>query len=211
MLTVSHDPAAVESQLLGRELPCPRCQGRLRPWGFGTARVIRCGTPVRNRWFTPRRARCRGCQATHILLPAEFACRRADHAEVLAEAVELGATEGMGHRKIAAILERPESTVRGWLRDFAANAPAIIEAFAARVHLATADALGFWPAPAPTAAANALGMLMAHARVLARLHGTTAGPVGTMTWHSAALFAHGPWFFSPAGWPERCNTSPPCR
>lgn len=208
MLTVSHDPAAVESQLLGRELPCPRCQGRLRPWGFGTARVIRCGTPIRSRWVTPRRARCRGCQATHILLPAEFACRRADHAEVIGQAVELGAAQGLGHRKIAAILQRPESTVRDWLRTFKTNAPAITEAFTARVHRATAEALEFWPAPARTAAANALGMLMAHARVLSQLHGTAAGTVVTMTWHSAALFAHGPWFFSEAGWPESVQHVP---
>ncbi|RAX47981.1 hypothetical protein DQ353_17460 [Arthrobacter sp. AQ5-05] len=183
----------------------------LRPWGFGVARIIRCGTPVENRWFTPRRAICCGCEATHILLPAEFACRRADHMEVLAEAVELNAVEGLGHRKIAARLGRPESTVRDWIRTFKTNIPAITEAFTARVHRATAEALGFWPAPAKTAIANALGMLMAHARVLSHLHSTARGVVVTLTWHSAALFAHGPWFFSEVGWPERCNTSPPCR
>ena len=202
MLTVSHDPAAVEYQLLGRELVCPLCPGRLRPWGFGVARVIRCGVPARNRWFTPRRARCRGCKSTHILLPAEFAGRRADHVETIAEAVELGATGGLGHRKIAAILERPPSTVRGWIRDFKANAPQILAVFAARVHRATAESLGFWPAPAKTAAADAWGMLMAHARVLAHVHRSAGPSVVIVAWHYAALFAHGPWFFSRAGWPE---------
>lgn len=170
--------------------------------------MIRCGIPVQNRWFTPRRARCRGCQATHILLPAEFACRRADHVETIAEAVELGATQGLGHRKIAVILDRPQSTVRGWIRDFKANAPQILAVFAARVHRATAEALGFWPAPANTAAADALGMLMAHARVLAHLHRTIAPSVVTVTWHHAALFAHGPWFFSEVGWPEQVQHQP---
>ncbi|WP_220094052.1 helix-turn-helix domain-containing protein [Arthrobacter sp. AQ5-05] len=125
--------------------------------------------------------------------------------------MELNAVEGLGHRKIAARLGRPESTVRDWIRTFKTNIPAITEAFTARVHRATAEALGFWPAPAKTAIANALGMLMAHARVLSHLHSTARGVVVTLTWHSAALFAHGPWFFSEVGWPERCNTSPPCR
>lgn len=213
MLTVSHDPAAVESQLFDRELMCPACRGRLRPWGFGVERVIRCGVPVMNRRFIPRRGRCCSCGATHILLPAEFACRRADHAEVIADAVELSAAAGLGHRKIAARLDRPQSTVRDWLRDFRANAPAIVAAFAARVHRGTAEALGYWPSPSPTAAAHALGMLIAHARVLtdAHHHGVSAAPVVMMTWHVAALLAHGPWFFSRVGWPDACNTSPPCR
>lgn len=175
------------------------------------ARVIRFGVPIQNRWFTPRRARCCGCEVTHILLPAEFACRRADHVEIIAEAVELSAGPGLGYRKIAEKLHRPESTVRDWIRTVKANAPAITQAFTARVHRATAEALGFWPAPAKTAIANALNMLMSHARVLSHLHSTAQRFVVTTTWHSAALFAHGPWFFSRVGWPERCNTYPPCR
>lgn len=211
LLTVSHDLAAVESQLFGRELMCPACRGRLRPWGFGVARVIRCGVPLVNRRYLPRRGRCCGCGVTQILLPAVLAARRADHAEVIAEAVELSAVAGLGFRKIAVKLDRPESTVRGWLRDFTANAPAIAAAFAVRVHRATAEALGFWPAVARTQETNALGMLIAHARVLTDVHHREAGLVVMMTWHVAALFAHGPWFFSRVGWPGGCNTSPPCR
>ncbi|MDJ0358570.1 hypothetical protein [Paenarthrobacter sp. PH39-S1] len=100
------------------------------------------------------------------------------------------------------MLDRPATTVRDWLRFFGANAPAVVAAFAARVHRATAEALGFWPAAAATARANALGMLLAHARVLAHLHRCGPGTVVTMTWHQAALFAHGPWFFSAVGWPD---------
>lgn len=208
MLTVSHDLAAVESQLFGRELMCPACRGRLKPWGFGVARVIRCGVPVVNRRFIPRRARCGGCGGTHILLPAVLAARRADHAEAIAEAVELSAVEGLGFRKIAVILDRPESTVRGWLRDFRANAPAIVAAFAVRVHRGTAEALGYWPSPATTQKTNAWAMLMAHARVLADVHHRDAGPVVTVPWQYAALFAHGPWFFSRVGWPDRLQHRP---
>ncbi|MGP9504414.1 helix-turn-helix domain-containing protein [Specibacter sp. AOP5-B1-6] len=125
--------------------------------------------------------------------------------------MELNAAYGRGHRKIAARLDRPESTVRDWLRDFRANAPAIVAAFAVRVHRATAEALSYWPSPSPTATSNALGMLMAHARLLAEVHHHESEPVVTVPWQYAALFAHGPWFFSRVGWPDECNTSPPCR
>jgi hypothetical protein len=208
VLTVSHDPDTVEFQLLGRELTCPLCPGRLRPWGFGVQRLIRCGVPVVNRRYLPRRARCGGCGVTHVLLPAVLAARRADHAEVIADAVGLSAVEGLGFRKIAVRLDRPESTVRGWLRDFTANAPAIAAAFAVRVHRGTAEALGFWPAPVAVVNADALGMVMAHARVLAHLHRGGEGAVVSLPWHQGALMAHGPWFFSRTGWPGRVQHQP---
>lgn len=208
MLTVSHDPDTVEFQLLGRELTCPLCPGRLRPWGFGVQRRIRYEVPVVSRWFTPRRARCSECAATHILLPPGLAARRADAAAIIADAVELNTVQGAGHRKIAMVLGRPETTVRDWLRTFRANAPAVMTAFAARVHRATAESLGFWPAPAAVVKADALGMVMAHARVLAHLHHTGEGAVVSLPWHQGALMAHGPWFFSRAGWPGRVQHQP---
>ena len=208
MLTVSHDPATVEFQLLGGELTCPLCPGRLRPWGFGVGRSIRYEVPVVKRWLTPRRARCSDCAATHILLPSGLAARRADDAALIAQAVELNIVQGAGHRKIAVVLGRPETTVRGWLRDFATKAPVIAAVFAARVHRATAEALGFWPSPSPGAGATALGMVMAHARVLANLHRKGSGAVLSMPWHQGALFAHGPWFFSKVGWPDRVQHQP---
>ncbi|WP_129545468.1 helix-turn-helix domain-containing protein [Arthrobacter dokdonensis] len=121
---------------------------------------------------------------------------------MIADAVELSAVAGLGFRKIAVKLDRPESTVRDWLRDFTANAPAIAAAFAVRVHRGTAEALGFWPAPALTQKTNAWAMLMAHAQVLAHQHRAVAQPVVKVPWQYAALFAHGPWFFSRVGWPD---------
>ena len=208
LLTVSHDPDTVEFQLLGGELTCPLCPGRLRPWGFGVRRSIRYLVPVVNRWLIPRRGRCSECAATHILLPSGLAARRADDGAIIAEAVEMNIVAGAGHRRIAVVLGRPETTVRGWLRDFTASAPAIAAAFSARVHRGTAEALGFWPAPAATGQANALAMVMAHARVLANLHGTGSDAVLSMPWHQGALFAHGPWFFSLVGWPDRFQHEP---
>ena len=71
--------------------------------------------------LVPRRSRCRGCGATHVLLPAWCLLRRADAAAVIGAALE-AAADGDGHRKIAVLVGRPASTVRGWLRRFAGRA-----------------------------------------------------------------------------------------
>ena len=71
--------------------------------------------------LVPRRSRCRQCGATHVLLPAWCLLRRADAAAVIGAALEAAAA-GDGHRKIAGLLGRAASTVRGWLRRFAGRA-----------------------------------------------------------------------------------------
>jgi hypothetical protein len=58
---------------------------------------------------------------THVLLSIACLLRRADSAEVIGAALRQKAA-GAGHRPIAARLDRPASTVRGWLRAFSRNA-----------------------------------------------------------------------------------------
>jgi hypothetical protein len=58
---------------------------------------------------------------THVLLAVSCLLRRADGVDVIGAALRAKAT-GAGHRPIAARLDRPASTVRGWLRAFAGNA-----------------------------------------------------------------------------------------
>ena len=53
----------------------------------------------------PRRARCPGCAATHVLLPAGLVLRRADTVEAIGTALTANA-RGDGHRTIAARLAR---------------------------------------------------------------------------------------------------------
>jgi hypothetical protein len=118
VLTVGVDGAEVEGQLAGGELECPGCGGVLARWGWARTRVLRGGRgPVRLR---PRRARCRGCGVTHVLLPVFALLRRADLAEVIGAALAAKAA-GAGARPIAVVLGRPAGTVRGWLRRFASR------------------------------------------------------------------------------------------
>ena len=200
MLTVNHDGVSVESDLAGGRLACPECEGVLRPWGWARERLIRHGawadrSLVRHR---PRRGRCTGCAATHVLLGIGLAARRADSAVVLAAAVEAKAASGAGHRVIAAWLGQPVSTVRGWLRAFAASAGAIAEVFTALAHRDGADAAGLWPAPVPAPAGRALAAVTAYAGVLAARFS-----VATVAWQSAGLAVAGPFFFSAGRWQDR--------
>ncbi len=64
------DADAVAADLAAGTLACPSCQaGRLARWGYGRDRAVRLrgGRTTRLR---PRRARCRSCRRTRILLPS---------------------------------------------------------------------------------------------------------------------------------------------
>src|SRR5664279_1547521 len=69
-------PERAEEILLAGDMPCPRCQGVLRPFGTGRTRTVR-GLGADTVTVTPRRARCADCSATQILLPTEVVVRRA--------------------------------------------------------------------------------------------------------------------------------------
>jgi hypothetical protein len=113
------DPSVVEADLAAGRLGCPGCGGRLGAWGYAREREVRMLEGVRS--LRPRRAYCRACETTHVLLPAWSVPRRRDGGEVIGSAL-LAKAEGAGHRTIAARLGRPPGTVRGWLRAFARRA-----------------------------------------------------------------------------------------
>lgn len=119
---VGTDGDEVERDLLGGCLRCPRCGGVLGPWGHARRRVLRCrgGTEL----IRPRRAKCRWCGTTHVLLPDSSFIRRRDHVETIGEAIVAKAA-GSGHRRIAEALGLLPDIVRGWLRAFARAAEVI--------------------------------------------------------------------------------------
>lgn len=131
MLIVWSDPERVESDLASGAVACPLCRGVLGGWGFARWRVLRCeGGPVALR---PRRARCRSCSSTHVLLPDAVLARRVDTVAVIGAAL-MFASAGAGHRKVAERVGRPPSTVRGWLRRFRAVAARVAVFFAGWAH-----------------------------------------------------------------------------
>lgn len=122
MLIVSVEQARVEAELAGGLLGCPSCRGVLGPWGHARERVLRCRSG--DRLLRPRRARCRGCQGTHVLLPDLSLLRRQDEVSVVGEAIE-ASVAGEGYRRIAGRVGVYADTVRGWLRRFAERADQI--------------------------------------------------------------------------------------
>lgn len=130
---------AAQDALLAGRVCCPDCDRPLAPYGFAREREVRLRHG--SRLLRPRRAICRSCARTHVLLPAFCVPRRRDGVEVIGLAL-LAAADGEGHRTIAARLDRPPGTVRGWLRAFARRSEPIRRcAVRWTIALSDADAL----------------------------------------------------------------------
>lgn len=122
MLMVGPDQARVERDLVAGELSCSKCGEQLRPWSWARKRKLRNGP--KDVELEPRRARCAGCRATHVLLPALCLLRRRDLAEVIVQALILRAQK-LGQLRISGQAGVPLSTVRGWLSRFKERAELI--------------------------------------------------------------------------------------
>jgi hypothetical protein len=88
------DPDQAETALAGGLLAGPGCTRALQPWGHARARTVRDhghGTLA----LRPRRARCRTCRVTHVLLPAAVTVRRADTTAVIGSGL-LASARGTG-------------------------------------------------------------------------------------------------------------------
>ena len=123
MVMVGAVKAMVEADLRAGRLACAGCGGRLGPWGHARSRPVR-GLGGGLTWLRPRRARCRGCGVTHVLLPDLCLVRRQYGVAVIGAAL-VAKVCGHGYGVIARRLGVPKETVRGWLRRFAANAERI--------------------------------------------------------------------------------------
>ncbi len=98
--------------------PCPACGAPTQAW-HGYWRHLR---DVGDRLIWIPRVRCSRCGRTQALLPWFVLPWRWDAVTWIGRALELAA-QGLGHRPIAAVLARPETTVRGWLRRLRLGAP----------------------------------------------------------------------------------------
>ena len=160
MLIVCAEQVRVETELVGGLLGCPSCRAVLGPWGHARERVLRCRGG--DRLLRPRRARCRGCAGTQVLLPDLALSRRQDEVSVIGEAIE-AKVGGEGFRRIAARLGVYPETVRGWLRRFVERAGQIRAHFT-RCAVALDPELGAM-LPAGSDVADALEAIAVAARV----------------------------------------------
>jgi hypothetical protein len=191
VLTVEIDVEAVEQRLGSGRLACPGCSGALAGWGHARPRQVR--GPAGQVRVVPRRSRCTGCGATHVLLPVLVLARRADTAAVIGVALAAKAA-GAGHRRIAAALGRPPETVRGWLRRFGGRVEAVRVVFTGWCRALAPDPV--LPGPAGSVWADALAAVTATARALGARFGLGEVPV----WQVAAAVSGGRLLLP--GWPD---------
>jgi transposase-like protein len=165
---------------LGREVDpprpaCPSCGGRTQRW-HGYHRHVR---DDRDRLIWIARVRCTACGVTRALLPSFVLSRRWDTVAHVGRAVELAAS-GLGHRPVAALLVRSETTVRDWLRRIRSVATTLTTTLLAR-----AVALGWTGFDLPVAP---LPRLVAAVRALA---GRWPGDRSAGPWAIALLVTGG--------------------
>jgi hypothetical protein len=175
VLIVENDPAKVELALAAGELACPRCGGVLARWSFARRRVLRDEDAMIR--LRPRRGRCRECKVTHVLLPDLALTRRVDTVGVIGRALAAAAA-GCGHHKAASLVERPASTVRGWLRRFSSAADRVASHFRAWAYVMDPTLGPIRPA------GSALGDAVEAIGVAARASSLRLGPRPGWAWAS---------------------------
>lgn len=155
---------------------CPACGGPTGPWS-GYRRHLRADALLVV--FVPR-VRCRDCGRTDALLPWFVTPHRWDTVDVIGAALDLH-VGGMGVRRIAATIGRPETTVRDWCRRFAATAADL-----ARILLVAAVERGWSGFELPTAPRQRAAAAVA---ALASAWRRRRAPAGA--WRVAALITGG--------------------
>src|SRR5258705_13076595 len=94
-------------------MSCPGCGGRLRVWPAARPRAIGMADGILAE-LVPHRGRCRGCGATHVVLPAWYVPRRAYAVEVVGSVLVAGARTET-RRGMSPRLGLPVGTVSSWL------------------------------------------------------------------------------------------------
>jgi hypothetical protein len=128
-----------------------------------------------------------------VLLPAQFLSRRADAGAVIGAALEAAAA-GAGFRKVAQMLGRAASTVRGWLRRFAGRSGQVREFFTVLLVRTSPDPV--MPAGAVSTVAAAVSAVAGAAAAVAQRWPA----VGQVPVWTAASAASGGLLLAP-GWP----------
>jgi transposase-like protein len=176
VLIVENDPAVVEADLAAGVVACPACGGCLAPWSFARRRNLR--DEAGQMTLRPRRGRCRSCGKTQVLLPDVALARRVDTMAVIGRALT-AAAGGLGHRRAARRVNRPASTVRGWLRRFAAAAARVAAHFMVWAHALDPNLAAVRPA------GSVLGDALEAIGVAARAASLRHGPRPAWSWASA--------------------------
>jgi hypothetical protein len=137
-----------------------------------------------------------------VLLPVACLARRADGVEVIGSAFE-AAARGVAQRRVAELVCRPASTVRGWLGRLACRAARVRAAFAVLVRALDPGA------PVVEVAGPVLaGPVATVAAAAEAAAGRWAGRVPALSRWELASFVTCGGLLSPSFTPESVNASP---
>jgi hypothetical protein len=137
-----------------------------------------------------------------VLLPVSCLLRRADAVTVIWAAL-VGKAAGLGHRPVARLLGRPESTVRDWLARLASRAELIRGVFTVWLCALDADPPPLLPAGSP--AGDAVAAITAAAGAARR---RWAGRLVSLSPGEVASSVSGGQLLSPSWVPGLINTNP---
>ena len=205
MVTVRGSRESAEARLGSGRLAC-WCGGTLRPWGSARPRrVVTFGGVMQAQ---PRRAICRDCGRTHVLLDAGLLSRRKYAAAVIFAALALRET-GLKVSSVAARLRLPSAggwwsapaaTVGSWLSRFASRAGQLRQVFLTVLPLA--DPLARPVLPSGSVTGDALAALEAVTAGLRARFGLDA-----LAAHEVAAHVTGGMLLSPVLSPAAGNTT----
>jgi len=184
---IVRDEELAQQALTAGTLACPHagCEGMVYRDGLARARRVRTRAGG-ERELRPQRVACRRCGRVNVVLPAWCVPGRSDDAETIGAAL-LAAARGRGHRWIAARLQRPASTVRGWLRAARGQAEALRVRAAIREHDIEPRYTPLLPAGTPLG--DALSALASAAMAARRFIG--ADRYHTSVWEHIVLISGG--------------------
>jgi len=207
-MTVRGRAGSVEARLAAGRLRSPCCGAVLARWGWARRRVVAMVAGPEE--FRPRRARCRRCGRTHVLLPADLWSRRRYGAAVIMTVLVLAARAAAAGRAAARpwLAGRggsrwlvPASTAWSWRSRFAGRAVVLREALMALLPLAAGPDAARALVPAGSAAGDCLAALEAVTAGLRRLGGLAA-----VAAHEVAAHLTGGLWLAPAVPAIRFNT-----
>lgn len=135
------------------------------------------------------------------MLPVGCLLRRADGVEVIGAAL-VAAGAGWGHRRVAALVERAASTVRGWLRRFEARAGPLREGFTALV--VAVEPVPVMPEPTGSEVGDAVAAIMTAVRAIRSRWPRSL--LSVSAWQVASAVTSG-WLLAPTLSMESINTS----
>ena len=161
--------AAAGRGVVAPRVACPSCLGMMGFWS-GYERTVRAGCRDLRVWLV--RARCSPCGVSHALVPSFLLVGRLNVVDTIG-GVLAAVASGRSVGRVAADVDVPYTTARGWVRRFRDRAGVMLSGFAALTVELGGDVGSRWPRLVVSAAVAAI--ICAHRAAVVRHEVLTPG------------------------------------